>query len=102
MKRLSFICIMICLLFVFSAGCGGKHSIEIVKGEEYIESCPKKANAGETVTVKTCYVCDGELHISLNGAADGSFIDETTYTFVMPEENVELSVSVSTEGFAGA
>lgn len=102
MKRLSFVCIIICLLFVCSAGCGGKHSIEIVKGEEFIESCPKKASAGETVTVKTCYVCDGELKINLSGAADGSFIDETTYTFVMPGENVELSVSVSTDGLPGA
>ncbi len=102
MRKLGIICLLLCLLLVCSAGCGGRYSIGIVKGEEYIESCPDRAGAGETVTVKTCYVCDGELKISLNGAEGGSFTDETTYTFVMPEGDVEISVSVSTEGFAGA
>ena len=61
-------------------------------GDTYlVESCPETARAGETVTVLTCDVTDGDKVISVSGA-EGEDIDWFEYQFVMPHHDVEVRV----------
>ena len=78
---------------------GGEHSITLV-GDVFVD-CPESAKAGETVTVHTGEMADGEIIVEMNGTR----IDKTgwgTYTFTMPDEDVELKGWSSTAGFSGS
>lgn len=66
-----------------------------------IASCPKRAKAGQTVTVSTAAVCDGDLKISISGA-EYERTDVTTIQFVMPERDVEISARVVTSANGGS
>lgn len=75
------------------------YSISVVKGKNMLVSCPESAAAGETVHIETFDVTDAILRISVNGEETGGFIRDCEYEFVMPAENVEISVEVDTSGF---
>ena len=80
----------------------GAHSITLT-GEEYVfVDCPVSAKAGETVTVHTVDVADGEVKLEVNGSDIGSWQEWGTYTFIMPDEDVELNGWISTAGYPGA
>ena len=71
-------------------GCS-RHRITVISGETFVHKCPKTARTGETVTVETSVVSDAELYV--NGV-DGKFVRPGEYQFVMPDNDVELKVTV--------
>ena len=78
------------------------HSITLT-GDEYVFiDCPEGADAGDTVTVHTVDVADGEVKLEVNGSDIGTWEEWGTYTFIMPDEDVELHGWISTEGYPGA
>ena len=71
-------------------GCS-RHRITVISGEKFVHKYPKTARTGETVTVETSVVSDAELYV--NGV-DGKFVRPGEYQFVMPDNDVELKVTV--------
>jgi hypothetical protein len=70
----------------------GKHRIKVISGEQYVDTCPKFAKPGETVTVTTVSVSDGEVYV--NGV-DGVFVRPGVFEFQMPDADVVLKVTVT-------
>ena len=54
------------------------------------------------MTVHTVDVADGEVKLEVNGTDSGTWQEWGTYTFIMPDEDVELEGWISTEGYPGA
>lgn len=79
--------LMVCTVLFFST----YHRITVISGEKFVHKCPKFARPGDTVTVMTSVISDGELYV--NGV-DGHFVRLGEYQFVMPDEDVELKVTV--------
>ena len=65
-----------------------EHDINIIGDRYLIESCPEKARAGETVTIMTYDVTDGDKVITASGV--DLVIDWFEYQFVMPSRDVEV------------
>ena len=82
--------VMIALTATLISG-SGRHRITVISGEKFVQKCPGYARAGETVTVSTAVVSDGELFV--NGV-DGEFVRPGEFRFVMPDHDVELKVTV--------
>ena len=84
------------------AACSKGYKITVDAANDFmVQSCPKRAEAGETVVVETCVVSDGDVHVSVNGSADfGSFTSAGVYEFVMPEGDVTVHVWVTSNGLA--
>ena len=87
------------ILSLLVAGCLGGHKIVIEKGEDDIVSCPKRAKAGETVTVETVSVCDADLYFYLDGV-ELKPIKEGFYQFEMPDHDVSIKVVIVSNGLA--
>ena len=77
----------------------GTYRIRLSGDTDLVESCPETAKAGETVTVLTRDVTDGDKEISVSGA-DGTSVDWFTYQFVMPDHDVEVQVNFVGNGLA--
>ena len=75
------------------------YRIRLVGDLYLVESCPEFAKEGETVTVLTYDVTDGDKAISVDGA-DGTEINWFEYQFVMPDHDVEVSVEFIDYGLA--
>lgn len=91
------------VILVSLCACGRTYRINVPeKSQSLLESWPDKAKAGETVTLKTMCVEDGEIVIAADGAEDGAFTDNTHYTFTMPDRDVTVKVKISTDGYAGS
>ena len=75
------------------------YRIRLSGDTDLVESCPETARAGETVTVLTRDVTDGDKEISVSGA-DGTSVDWFTYQFVMPDHDVEVQVNFVGNGLA--
>lgn len=69
----------------------GKHRIRVISGERFVDTCPKYAKPGDTVTVTTVVVSDGEIYV--NGV-DGRFVRPGVFEFQMPDGDVDLKVTV--------
>lgn len=80
----------------------GEHSITVTSKKGVIVDCPDSAKAGELVTVSTADAADGEVYVHVNGSDIGTWEDSYTYTFIMPDEDVELYGGVDTTGYPGA
>lgn len=76
-----------------------EHNISIIGDSYLIDSCPKTARAGETVTILTCDVTDGDKVIEVSGA-DVVSIDWFEYQFVMPPHDVEVHAEFVGNGLA--
>ena len=87
------------ILSVMITGCLGTHKIEIETGKDEIVSCPKRANAGETVTVETISVSDADLFFYLDGV-ELKPVKEGFYQFEMPDHDVSIKVVVVSNGMA--
>ena len=92
------------ILLLMAAGCSrasDQYKITVASGEEYIDRCPKSAKAGETVHLQVLFVTDADMHISINGDEEyGSFAENESYEFIMPEEDVRIDVWVVSNGLA--
>ena len=75
------------------------YNISLVGDVYLVESCPETAGAGETVTVLTYDVTDGDKEISVDGA-DGVRVNWFEYQFVMPDHDVEVRVEFIGNGLA--
>ena len=80
----------------------GEHRITLTGDEDVFVDCPTSAKAGEKVTVQVVGVADGEVRLEVNGADIGTWEDWGTYSFTMPDEDVELCGWISTAGYPGA
>ena len=80
----------------------GEHHISLIGELDVFVECPTSAAAGEIVVVKTVAVEDGEVKLEVNGEDSGSWHGWGTYSFVMPDEDVEICGWISTEGYPGA
>jgi hypothetical protein len=87
------------LVCPFSDFAGEYHSITVVGDTDLVESCPQSARAGETVTVKTLDVTDGDKEISVEGV-DGTSVDWFTYQFIMPDRDAVVRVEFIGNGLA--
>ena len=91
----------VALAVVMLCGCGRGYKISVVSGADLLDECPKRAEAGETVTVFTLVVTDGDMHVSVNGdPAFGKFVQDGIYEFIMPAQDVEITISFTTNGLA--
>ena len=79
-----------------------EHQITLEDSSHVIIDCPEAAKTGDTVTVKTMDMADGEVVIEVNGSDIGTWEDYGVYTFTMPDEDVEIRAGISTAGYAGA
>ena len=75
--------LMVCVILFFST----YHRITVASGAQHVHKCPKFAKTGQTVTVTTSVISDGELYV--NGV-DGDFVRLGEYQFVMPDHDVAL------------
>ena len=80
----------------------GEHRITLAGDLDVFVDCPSKAKAGETVTVLTADVTDGEVKLAVNGADTGRWEAWGTYSFIMPDTDTEVKGWISTEGYPGA
>ena len=80
----------------------GEHRITLAGDVYLFADCPESAQTGDLVVVSTADVTDGEVMIEVNGADTGKWQSWGTYIFMMPDEDVELTAWVSTEGYPGA
>ena len=90
--------VLIMSLALLLSSCFGKHSIKVVSGEQHLYKCPKSAKPGETVTVLTAMVTDADLY--LNGNVEIKKINDGEFEFVMPDHDVELKITVISNGLA--
>ena len=91
--------IIACLSLSLS-GCFGYHAVKVRSGhEDKVTSCPKYARTGETVRIETVSVTDADIYVSANGT-ECKYVSEGVYEFVMPDENVEISVVIVSNGLA--
>ena len=79
--------LMMCTVLFFAT----YHRITVISGEKFVYKCPKSARTGDTVTVETSVISDGELYV--NGV-EGAFLRPGEYQFTMPDHDVELKVTV--------
>ena len=80
----------------------GEHRILLTGETDVFVDCPVKAKAGDLVSVSTVGVADGEVKIEVNGTDSGKWENWGTYTFTMPDEDVEIKGWISTAGYPGA
>lgn len=80
--------------------CLGGHKITFSSGEDLVDECPKRAKAGELVTLTTAVVTDADMYV--NGGPDIVIetVSDGVYQFVMPDHDVELSITVIANGLA--
>lgn len=101
MKHLLCNILVIALVVVLLCGCGHSYKINIVSGSDLLDTCPKKAAAGETVTVTTAVVTDGDMYVRVNGDPDyGKFVQAGEYEFIMPAADVEIDIYFVSNGLA--
>ena len=94
--------LVVSLLAIALAACAPSYAITIESQDEFcVEECPSSAKAGETVVVRTCVVCDGDVNVSVDGNASfGSFTEEAVYEFTMPDHDVTVRVWITSNGLA--
>ena len=76
-----------------------EHSIHITGDRFLIESCPETAKTGETVTILTYDVTDGDKYITISGVEVVS-VDWFEYQFIMPPHDVEVQAEFIGNGLA--
>ena len=65
---------------------------------DLIDSCPRMAIIGKTVTVRTGSVTDGWVEVSCSGA-EVTAVQGDLFTFVMPRQNVEVRARFVSDWF---
>lgn len=87
------------LIAPFSYSEDASYAITVVGDTYLIESCPTEARPGETVTIMTYDVTDGDKEIKVSGT-EVTAIDWFEYQFVMPEHDVEVQADFIGNGLA--
>lgn len=94
MKRIIIIFLVLLTVFLFTS----VRFITIAGATDLIDSCPRIAVVGSTVTVRTVSVTDGWLDVSCSGAKV-EVVQGDMFTFVMPRENVEVRTKFVSDEF---
>ena len=90
MKRV--LLLLLCAVLITGlCSCGRSYRIRVTGGEDLVLSCPKRAQAGETVTVETKTVTDGWLEVTVNGV-QAEAVQGDRFRFVMPEQDADVKV----------
>ena len=76
-----------------------EHNITIVGDHYIIESCPETAKTGETVTIVTYDITDGDKVVEISGVEVVND-DGYEYQFVMPSHDVEVRAEFIGNGLA--
>lgn len=87
-------------LALLLSSCFGRHSIKVISGERFLDKCPGSAKPGETVKVLTVLVSDGDLYLNGNNGLEIRKIKDGEFEFVMPDHDVELKITVISNGMA--
>ena len=94
MKKRNLVCIIsafVILAIALGMFTMSFRKISVISGEQNVVSCPRYARPGQEVTVTTVVVDDAEIYV--NGA-DGEYVRPGIYVFTMPDEDVQLKVTV--------
>ena len=83
--------VLVIVLIAFAVLNVAFRKITVVSGERFVDHCPRRARPGQEVTVTTVVVTDAEIYV--NGA-DGKYVRPGVYVFTMPNEDVQLKVTV--------
>ncbi len=89
------------LLLLTILACGPKR-YRITCETGFVESYPSSAAAGETVEFTLLCVTDGYLEASVSGVDEVEYLNEADCRFVMPDHDVEISVTFVSDELAGA
>lgn len=92
--------VLIMSLALLLSSCLGGHSIKVVSGERFLDKCPKRAKVGDTVKVLTVVVSDGDLYLNGNNGLEIKKIKDGEFEFIMPDHDVELKITVISNGMA--
>ena len=90
--------IAVLMISLSLTGCFGLHKITVTSGKEEMVKCPRFAKTGETVSFETVIVCDADLYVNAN--VDVRMISEGVYEFTMPDYDVEIRITVKSNGLA--
>ena len=85
------------MLLIVIYGCFGFYRIDY--DEELVTKCPKHAKAKQTVEFYTVSVDDADIYVYLNDVELKS-VKEGYYTFIMPDDNVNIKVVIKSNGLA--
>ena len=97
-KLLLILCVVLVLLLIaFAVFRSGVRKITVISGAQHVHKCPRFARPGQEVTVETAVVADADLYV--NGV-DGKFVRDGVFVFTMPDEDVNLKVTVISNGLA--
>ena len=90
MKKPVFMLLFVALV-IFLCACGNTYKIKVVGAADLVVSCPKSAKTGETVTVETKDVSDGQVEVTASGP-DVEAVRGDLFQFVMPKQNVDVRI----------
>ena len=83
--------LLLAALVIFLCACGNTYKIKVVGAADLVVSCPKSAKTGETVTVETKDVSDGQVEVTAPGT-DVEAVQGDLFQFVMPKRNVDVRI----------
>jgi len=92
--------VLIMSLALLLSSCFGRHSIKVVSGEQFLDKCPKSGKPGEKITVYTAVVTDADLYLNGNNGLEITEIRDGVFEFIMPDYDVELKITVISNGMA--
>ena len=102
LKRSCVILLILTLMLPCLTACSSHtYKINVVSGKDLVTSCPKKAKAGETVTIETVFVTDADLYLSVDGQKL-KHLKDGSYEFTMPDHDVSIDVWIDTSNYPGA
>lgn len=104
------VCLLACVAVAVAvvaglAACSSGNSANVYQitldaGPHDVESCPTSAAEGETVVVRTAFVTDADLYVSVDGDQEFGEFTNQGYEFVMPDHDVTVRVWVVSNGLA--
>lgn len=98
-KLVLILCIVLAVLLLIALVIfrSSVRKITVISGSQNVHKCPRYARPGQTVTVETAVVADADLYV--NGV-DGKFVRPGEFVFTMPNQDVNLKVTVIANGRA--
>ena len=98
MKKITAIILLMFMLLTLS-GCFGYHRITISEGDEDLVKCKSFARTGDVVEFETVTVTDADLYVNVSDV-EVECVREGLYRFVMPDQDVEINITIVSNGLA--
>ena len=77
----------------------GTYRVRLGGATDLVISCPRRARAGQTVSVRTKDVTDGWVEVTASGE-DVAAVQGDLFEFVMPEHAVDVRVKFVSDEFS--